>query len=160
VIKAEFCEIDRASHRPKARTRVIVQFNPETLKVTYANPVLDTATALVGPGVTRLAMQLWFDVTGELSPDLASVADVRELTRRVAYFITPQPDRLDRSKHAPPLVRFVWGTFQFDGVVECLEETLEFFSPDGRPLRASLNLALSSNTIQFQFASPRRASRA
>ena len=156
MIKAELLEIDRASRKPKPRTRVDVQFNPETLKVTYANPVLDAATTLVGPGMTKLDMQLWFDVTGELSPGLGGVADVRELTRRVAYFITPQPDRVDRSKHAPPLVRFVWGTFQFDGILEFLEETLEFFSPEGTPLRASLNLALSSNWIQFQFASTRR----
>jgi hypothetical protein len=153
VIKAELHEIDRATRRPKPRTRVVVQFNPETLKVTYANSVLEGDNALVGAGMTRLEMQLWFDVTGELSPGLGDIADVRQLTRRVAYFITPQPDPADRSRHVLPLVRFIWGTFQFDGVIESLEETLEFFSPEGRPLRAGLELTLSSNWIQFQFAS-------
>ena len=39
-------------------------------------------------------------------------------------------------------MRLAWGTFQFDGHVEALEETLEAFSPDGRPLRATLALSL------------------
>jgi hypothetical protein len=40
-------------------------------------------------------------------------------------------------------VRFSWGTFVFDGMMDSLEETLDFFSPDGRPLRANLSLGLS-----------------
>jgi hypothetical protein len=39
-------------------------------------------------------------------------------------------------------VRFAWGTFRFDGHIEALEETLDFFSPDGRALRARLSLTL------------------
>jgi hypothetical protein len=137
------------------RSRVIVQFNPETLQVSYANPALDSATPLVGQGTTRLDLQLWFDVTGEPSPAIRGVADVRELTRRIAYFITPQADAEDGSRHVPPLVRFVWGTFQFDGIVEAVEETLDFFSPEGVPLRARLTLSLASTGIQFQFAATR-----
>jgi hypothetical protein len=39
-------------------------------------------------------------------------------------------------------VRFAWGTFRFDGRVEALEETLDRFSPEGRPSRAHVALAL------------------
>ena len=52
----------------------------------------------------------------------------------------------------PPAVRFLWGSFQFDGIMESLEETLEFFSPEGRPLRASITLTLSQQQItEFAF---------
>ena len=44
-------------------------------------------------------------------------------------------------------MRLVWGTFQFDGYVETLEEVLESFSADGRPLRASLALSLARPQI-------------
>ena len=71
-------------------------------------------------GAARLELELWFE--GE---------DVRALTRRVAHFAPPGPP-----------VRFVWGTFRFDGWVEALEETLDVFAPDGRPLRARLALSL------------------
>ena len=44
-------------------------------------------------------------------------------------------------------MRLAWGTFQFDGHVEALEETLEAFSADGRPLRATVALALAREQI-------------
>jgi hypothetical protein len=39
-------------------------------------------------------------------------------------------------------VRFSWGRLRFDGRVEALHETLDAFSPDGRPLRAFCDLVL------------------
>jgi hypothetical protein len=72
------------------------------------------------------------------------VNDVRKLTQKVAYFITPTKAG---SKFVPPSVRFVWGSFQFDGLMESLEENLEFFSSDGHPLRASMTVNLSQQKI-------------
>jgi hypothetical protein len=60
------------------------------------------------------------------------------LTRRIAYF----------AGKGPPPVRFAWGDFRFDGHVEALEETLDFFSPEGRPLRARLSLSLRGETLR------------
>ena len=60
----------------------------------------------------------------------------------------------------PPGVRFLWGSFQFDGMMDSLEETLEFFSPDGRPLRASVSLgavAAEDHRFAFGHGSRRRA---
>src|SRR5207248_10261597 len=50
-------------------------------------------------------------------------------------------------KFLPPAVRFMWGSFQFDGVMDSLEESLELFSNDGVPLRASMSLSLSQQKI-------------
>ena len=145
MIKAELVELDRQSRRPRQRTRVEVQFNPETLHVSYSPPDGSNTS-----GLTTLRMQLWFDVSG--NDAAAGNADVRRLTARIAYFMTPQAARTEGQPRVRPLVRFEWGTFQFDGTLDALDETLEFFSPDGRPLRASLSLLLSSDHIQFQFA--------
>jgi hypothetical protein len=41
---------------------------------------------------------------------------------------------------ARPAVRFRWGTFRFDGRITALEQELDLFSPDGRPLRAALRV--------------------
>jgi hypothetical protein len=68
---------------------------------------------------------------------------VRELTGQVLYFMKPKPAGSGAQPSPPPGVRFAWGTFVFDGLVDSLEETLDFFSPDGRPLRAALSLGLS-----------------
>lgn len=136
---------------------VKVQFNPETLKVSFANQLVQPSSGgdqrgtparqFVGAGTTKLALQLWFDVTA-LPPDQQAVKDVRKLTQDVAYFITPKEDSGGREKkYVPPAVRFLWGSFQFDGMLDSMEESLEFFSPDGRPLRASVSLALSQQKI-------------
>ena len=131
---------------------VKVQFNPESLKVSFANQIQTPqgdnsgpqARQYVGAGTTKLSLQLWFDCAAPLPQGQAAVNDVRLLTEKVAYFITPQQQG---DKFVPPAVRFVWGSFQFDGMMDSLEETLDFFSSDGRPLRAAVSLNLSQQKI-------------
>jgi hypothetical protein len=135
-------------------TSVTVQFNPETLKVTYANQIVQpqggdqaSGTAgrqFVGAGTTKLALTLWFDVT---AMEQDAVDDVRRLTQRVVYFMQPQKSDSDANRLAPPGVRFEWGSFMFDGMVDGMEQSIEFFSPDGKPLRASISLTLSQQKI-------------
>jgi hypothetical protein len=47
----------------------------------------------------------------------------------------------------PPAVRFHWGSFQFDGMMDSVEESIEFFSSEGKPLRANMTLNLSQQKI-------------
>jgi hypothetical protein len=105
----------------------------------------------VGAGTTSLSLELWFDATRPLpNGEKAEDGDVRKLTEKVAYFITPQ-EEVEENKWKPAGVRFLWGTFMFDGVMDSLQENLEFFSEDGKPLRARLSISISSQLIQFQF---------
>ena len=48
----------------------------------------------VGKGTTKLAVQLWFDITHPTASE-ANANDVRELTGKVTYFITPKADEND-----------------------------------------------------------------
>src|SRR6185369_5468383 len=102
------------------------------------------ARQFVGAGTTKLSLQLWFDVTAPMPPEQKKEQDVRKLTAKVAYFITPKPEG---DKFVPPAVRFIWGSFQFDGIMESMEESLEFFSSDGRPLRANVSIGLTQQEI-------------
>lgn len=151
VIRAELRELK--ANGQESGYRVPVQFNPETLKVSFANQLeqkSDTSsTQYVGKGTTKLSVQLWFDVTGPERQEVPKVKDVRDLTKSIVYFITPKPADDDKTKVVPPGIRFLWGSFQFDGIVESLEESLEFFSKEGRPLRASVSLNLSQQKIEF-----------
>lgn len=153
--KAELRQLDAEFQSEiKRENWTKVQFNPETMKVTYANSLKTpdgagdqtgpAARQFVGAGTTKLSLQLWFDVTAPLPEGMAKERDVRKLTQKVAYYITPQEED---SKLVPPAVRFIWGSFQFDGIMEGLEESLELFSPEGRPLRASMTLNLSQQRI-------------
>jgi contractile injection system tube protein len=141
---------------------VTVQFNPETLKVSFANQIATPAASgdqtgtparqFVGAGTTKLSLQLWFDVNAPQQGDQKE-RDVRKFTEKVAYFITPRKDTKDKTKLVPPLTRFLWGSFQFDGIMDSLEESLEFFSNEGIPLRASMTLNMSQQKIpDFVFA--------
>jgi hypothetical protein len=161
VAKAELIEMKPGGEEG---AKVPVQFNPETLKVSYANQVVPpeggakdqrgtSSTQFVGKGSTKLSLQLWFDVTTQLPQgESTSVDDVRLLTKKVVDFIKPKGVEGKKDKYLPPATRFHWGTFQFDGIVESLEESLEYFSHEGRPLRASISLSMSQQSIEFAFA--------
>src|SRR5689334_20511476 len=96
--KAELRELD-ADFKNEINTdkRVKVQFNPDTLKVSFANQLQTgqgsgdqkgpQARQFVGAGTTKLAVTLWFDVNAP-QPEGSHETDVRKLTQRVAYFIT------------------------------------------------------------------------
>ena len=162
LAKAELRQLDSNFENEIERdTWATVQFNPESLKVSFANQLVQPSGAgdqrgsparqFVGAGTTKLALTLWFDVGSPQPPGGDRVDDVRKLTKKVAFYITPKPVQGQRDKFIPPAVRFVWGSFQFDGLMDALEETLELFSPEGKPLRASLGVSLSQQKIQFAF---------
>jgi len=161
LAKAELRQLDSKFERQiKEEHNVKVQFNPDTLKVSFANQIATPsgpgdqsgtpARQFVGAGTTKLTLTLWFDVTAEMPEGVQREADVRKLTAKVAYFITPAKEG---NQFIPPAVRFIWGSFQFDGILESMEESLEFFSNEGIPLRASVSLALTQQKItEFNFA--------
>jgi len=160
---------DLSDVKPKGeRKEVEVQFNPESLKLSYANQIQAQANGaagsrpptgnqsqgtaarqFVGAGTTKLAVQLWFDVSAATAAPFM-VDDVRRLTARVLYFMKPKKPTAgarDAAQRTPPGVRFAWGNFLFDGIVESIEENIEFFSNTGSALRASMTLNLIQQDI-------------
>ena len=147
-----------------AAKKVTVQFNPQSLKVALTNQNAGgsqpgaSASQFVGQGTTKLTIELWFDVQLPVPEGTEDPGgDVRNLTKDVAYFMTPQQvTRADQSGLLPPGVQFLWGTFLFKGTVDSINETLEHFSEDGRPLRAMMALTISKQDLIFEFgtASP------
>jgi len=75
-------------------------------------------------------------------------SDVRLQTKKIAdAFIKPVGS--GSNMQAPKRCQFRWGAFEFTGLVQSFEETLDFFSPEGRPLRATVALKLSEDRYQF-----------
>lgn len=137
---------------------VTVQFNPASLKVAFANQVqtndqsTNSAIQFVGRGSSKLNLELIFDIStyrgGAEGGDGAAPTDVRELTDKVARFMKPtEEEEGEETRYVPPGVRFSWGTFLFDGIVESMDETLDLWSEDGRPLRATVSMGLSQQGI-------------
>jgi hypothetical protein len=155
LTKAEIHEVDLSKTDGSSKLILKVQFNPETLKVNFANEKAGgdqrggPTTQFVGKGTTKLSLELWFDVTvpiadGKMQPD----GDVRKLTENILYFMKPSKT----GKKKPPGIRFIWGTFLFDGVMDSLDENLEFFSEEGKPLRSKVSINISSQELQLKFA--------
>jgi hypothetical protein len=147
-----------------------VQFNPASLRLTLANDVradsragsgrAQAAAQYLGSGESTLAVELVFDTSvpwrtpaeegaSEERERAAANSDVRQQTRRIAEaFMKPQGPA--GRPQAPQLCRFQWGAFQFTGVLASYGETLDFFAPEGIPLRATLALTFKEDRFQFE----------
>ena len=161
VAKAVLQEIFwRANGSTKnGKRKLAVQFNPESLKISFSNSIAGgdqaggSAIQYSGKGTTKLTFELWFDVT---SPDLdrshKDVTDVRRITAQVAQFMKAKKvGSGSNAKYYPPGIRMLWGSFLFEGVMESINETLEYFSEDGIPLRASVSLSLTKQDVDVNF---------
>ena len=121
---------------------VDVHFNPSTLQLQVSNELKDQPNLerkqYIAKTSAKLTMDIQFDTTD-------SGMDVTQTTRKVQAFIAPPlpEDQQARRQVPPPLVLFEWGTLAFKGIVESYKETIDFFSSDGVPLRANVNLTLS-----------------
>ena len=142
-------------------THIDVQFNPSTLRVTLANTLRPArgggASQYVDRSESSLAVELVFDTSVQASfgggtagsQTVAANTDVRSLTRRIAdAFMQPQPTRHGQPL-APRRCRVQWGSFQFTGMLASYGETLDFFAPEGIPLRATLALSFKEDRYQF-----------
>lgn len=140
VERANFSVLDPTSGKPKGAP-IDVHFNPVSLQFSITNQLDPQQRSkdkkqYVKESSGKLTMDLVFDTTD-------TGQNVRGATGKIAAFM--QPD----AKHVPPMVRFEWGAFAFQGIVESYKETIDFFSSNGVPLRASVNLTLSDQQKVF-----------
>lgn len=120
-----------------------VHFNPAALQLTVANKLgpgkskdKKGGRQVVSEASAKLALELVFDTTGSLE-------NVCDITLKVAQLMG------DKGKPAPQ-VTFSWGAFRFTGIVDSYKETLEFFSADGIPLRATVSLGMTREEAVFE----------
>ncbi len=150
---------------------ITVHFNPDTLKLSYTvNLKADTgsknssdqAAQQSSSSSAKLAVDLVFDTT-DLFEAQQDGADVRkQVTNKIVetFVAPPAPDGAAAGKPIPanPCL-FLWGTFQFIGMVDSYNETLEFFSASGVPLRAAVSMSLAENRYKIDERPATRAGR-
>jgi hypothetical protein len=137
-----------------------VQFNPSTLRITLANNIkADTGAGnrnsaqYVGKCEGSLSVELLFDTTVTWQSGATQVeanSDVRIQTNRIADVFMGLQDPDSSRPKAPRRCRFQWGRFQFTGMLSSYSETLDFFAPEGIPLRATLALTLKEDSYRFE----------
>jgi hypothetical protein len=171
--RAKLIPVTGNNDQPDLNDAVDVQFNPTTLKVSLSNTLKENprsgnsrSAQFVDKSSSSLTVELIFDTTyidsqaQEIYHERASNegrdpeaievgSDVRLLTRRIAERFC-QPVGSGQQMRAPKRCLFQWGAFEFLGLVQSFDETLDFFSPEGRPLRATVGLKLSEDRFQFR----------
>jgi hypothetical protein len=143
--------LDVLDKKGKATKTIPVQFNPASLRLTMSNNTDGGAARgrqaqqYNGSGSTQLHVELEFDTADEGTTE--APVDVRTRTAQVAQFVLPGGKG---SKQAPPRVQFRWGSIAIAGVMTSLVEELDFFSPDGIPLRAKATIDIKQQDPKFE----------
>lgn len=141
-----------------AKGRLIeVLFNPTEYSVEHsasfgqtAPPGLDNPiTQFVNGNAQVLTMDLLFDTYTDGGGE-----DVSRRTRELTDLV-----HVDGDLHAPPAVRFSWGVFLFQAVIDKISQRFTMFRADGTPVRATLSVTFTQyRTIREQLEAPRRNS--
>ncbi|MGC5075666.1 hypothetical protein [Agrococcus sp. DT81.2] len=140
--------VDERGEKPEFE----VQFNPTSLKISRSNNIdkggsttnTQKRQAFSAQPAT-LSFDLEFD-TAEEADSSGKPKDVREYTRIVRQFTEPTREK---PKDPPPAIRFQWGSFMFQGIVTQLTEDLDYFAPDGTPLRAKVSVTITEQRPEW-----------
>jgi len=157
--RAKLFPVEGPADKGDPATAIDVQFNPTTLKVALANTLKanersenTSAAQYVDKSASSLTVELIFDTSIEDT-------DVRLKTKAIAEAFMKPVESGDQQL-APKRCLFQWGAFEFVGMMASFDETLDFFSPEGTPLRSAVALKLSEDRYQFRQGEARKSQRA
>lgn len=189
IVRARLVPINNGNRAPE-KDWIPVQFNPNSLRINYSNTMAaerstgrgkSPAPQYIDKSESTFSVQLIYDTTvpgpakGEFSwgkndtPDSSDRnaathevnTDVRSLTKKITdQFMDPGNSPQSNGHSVPRKCQFEWGAFIFRGMVSSYSETLDFFSPEGIPLRATVALTLKEDSFQFEQLQATAAQRA
>ena len=151
--KAYIVEISADESARELAPRFPVQFNPTSLKLQIASsmdagsPSGSQRRQSTGSSTITLTLELVFDTADEGST--GSPRSVREKTAQIERFLFPKSQGEKNPK--PPKMRFQWGSFVIDGVLDSVNVDLDHFAADGTPLRAKVNLSIKEQNSKLIF---------
>lgn len=129
-------------------TPIPVHFNPTSLRVALTNQFGEDPPEQHARATTaKLDVELLFDTTHDGSDVRSATASLRALA--VATGVTaPASGQQQQANGSLPKAFFHWGTTTFEGLIESLTETLDYWSSDGVPLRASITLSMKGSELK------------
>jgi hypothetical protein len=149
-----------AQFGPLGGTLTDVMFNPASVKVSMTNKMPDNGkdssdkdktakkdAQFAKATTTKMETELVFDTT-------EGGSDVRLKTRAVSTLALSVAAADGKGPAAAPKVTMVWGSFAFEGIIESLTETLDFWAAEGVPLRATLQLSLIGTDARAGYFDP------
>ncbi len=154
ITKAQLIPLKPNSDTPENDKAIEADFNPSSLRVGFRSAgqsarsqagigsQTQTVTSSTEQATTysgSLSIELLFDRT-------QSGEDVRQTTLKILALLRPGPDDSARGANDPttkPRVLFQYGAFLFRGTIDSMDETLDYFSESGVPLRATVSLSMT-----------------
>lgn len=91
-----------------------------------------------GGRASTLNMELFFDTGPALTTTLITSKNPKDVSKIVKKFT--ELVYIKGSQHAPPKVKFVWGSLSFFGVITKIDSTYTKFMIDGMPVQARLKV--------------------
>lgn len=143
-IKAKFS--NKAYFQKESGKKLHVQFNPEQFKITrsaeYSSSQQKEQPYVEFSGIVlpQLEISFFFDTSGitELSGVGSTIeSDVTVLTNEFSNLVN-----VKANLHRPEIVKFVWGSICFPGVVKQVSVTYTMFNKGGMPVRAMVSASL------------------
>lgn len=131
-------------HEDAAEGTLHCHFNPTTLRLTYNNQFGDGRPfSHARETVAKLDVELVFDNSGIGYSVMDELSQLAAMTRSSA----PPPSEPSSGAPPPPsgrvpVIEFHWAGKLFEGVVESMTQTIEYWSREGVPLRATVQLSL------------------
>lgn len=123
-----------------------VLFNPSQYTLSesaeYTRRNRGSSVSYNGQSETMLNMELFFDTGPVLTAsgkDNKSATDVSDKVKKIEELVY-----VKGKLHAPPMVRFVWGSLSFKGVVTEVTSTFTKFTESGMPIQARVSLSITA----------------
>lgn len=134
------------------KDELIVHFNPSSLRISLTNQFgEDPPQQHAKPTSTKLDVELIFDTT-ETGDDVRAVIDpLRKMATATAKETAQKPaaGKKEEANHSLPLVIFSWGTAKYHGIIESMTQALDYWSSDGVPLRATVQIGMKGAAESF-----------
>lgn len=161
LVKAKLRKVKGGKPSSAPDDVIDVHFNPVSLQYTIENTRSDQGGSGGSQDQTNKKTQFTTQSKGKLTMDLffdtTDTGDnVRLYTQKVAQLMDPTKGE----KNSPPVFQFEWGLYTFTGLLDSYKETIDYFAADGVPLRALVNITVSSQTDVFNEVDPSKAKRA
>lgn len=158
LVKATLTKVKNGKVSTDDADKIPVHFNPVSLQYSIENTRSDQGGAGGSQDQTNKKTQFTTQSKGKLTMDLIfdttdNGDNVRLYTQKVAKLMDPSAGE----KNSPPVFQFAWGLYTFTGLLDSYKETIDFFASDGVPLRATVNITMSSQTDVFNEVDPKKA---
>lgn len=102
-----------------------------------------TSNQYTGGLQSSMSLTLYCDMTGnqdKVDSAYHKMRSIREYTEKIELLLKEE-EELGR----PPLIEFIWGNLAYKGVLSSLNQEFNYFSLNGDPLRAKLDLTITAD---------------